>query len=338
MTGAAHPAALPVPRPVSGRITLADRWDHLVARLGVDRMGHRVGAGLYSLGSPGPDSPVFVTANYTLSFDALREALAGRDCYIMVLETYGVNVWCAAGKGTFSTDEMVRRIEATGLGELVRRRALIVPQLGATGVAAHEVARRSGFRVEFGPVRARDLPEYLKTHSATPEMRRVRFTLADRIAVAPVDLVHVGLPMVASAAAVFLFGGLLAAVAVVAAFVAGTVLFPILLPWLPTRDFTSKGLVVGLAAALPFAVAAFAASPAGAEPHMWQRLYRALIPLLALPPATAYLALNFTGSSTFSSKSGVKREMMRYIPALAVLFGVGVALGIGYLFLRGGRA
>src|SRR3990170_3965571 len=99
--------------------------------------------GLYGLGNPTPDSPAFITANYTLSFDALRSALAGRDGYILVLDTEGINVWCAAGKGTFGTDELVGRVESTGLGVVVRHRRLILPQLGAPGVAAHEVARRS---------------------------------------------------------------------------------------------------------------------------------------------------------------------------------------------------
>ena len=81
-------------------------------------MGHRVEPGLYSLGNPTSESPVFVTANYTLSFDALRSALKGIDGYILVLDTQGVNVWCAAGKGTFGTDELVKRIEATRLHEV----------------------------------------------------------------------------------------------------------------------------------------------------------------------------------------------------------------------------
>ncbi len=75
----------------------------------------------------------------------------------------GVNVWCAAGEGTFGTDELVRRIEACQLNEVVSQRQLILPQLGAPGIAAHEVRKRSGFKVEYGPVRAADLPEYLKT-------------------------------------------------------------------------------------------------------------------------------------------------------------------------------
>jgi len=319
-------------RPARSTITPEDRWDHFLARIGVDRMGHRIGAGLYSLGQPTPDSPVFVTANYTLSFDALRSALAGIACYIMVLETYGINVWCAAGKGTFGTDEVVRRMEATGLAQVVRHRNLILPQLSASGVAAHEVARRTGFTIEFGPVRARDLPEYLKTHIATPEMRKVTFTLGERAVQIPVELAQSVLPMIAAAAAVFLLGGLEAAGAVVAAFLAGVVLFPLLVPWLPTYDFTSKGLVLGVVVAAPFAAAALVSARLGAP---WLRVYLAFVPILSMPPVTAYLALNFTGSTTFASRSAVKREMYCYIPVLAVLLALGIALAIGYYFVRG---
>ena len=222
-------------------VTLRGRWDHCLARWGVKRNQHLVEPGLYALGNPTPDSPVFVTANYTLSFDALRSALRGIDGYIMVLDTKGINVWCAAGKGTFGTDELVNRIELTELHDVVNHRMLILPQLGATGVAAHEVRRRSGFKVEYGPVRATDLPEYLKTHRATPEMRQARFNLADRLVLIPVELVHVLLPMVIAAAVLFFFGGLVASGAAVAAILAGVVLFPIFLPWLPTSDFSVKG-------------------------------------------------------------------------------------------------
>lgn len=55
--------------PVTSTITPSNRKDHFLARIGINRNGHRVGAGLYALGSPTPDSPVFVTANYTLCFD-----------------------------------------------------------------------------------------------------------------------------------------------------------------------------------------------------------------------------------------------------------------------------
>ena len=312
-------------------ITRADRWDHLLARWGVNRSGHLAKPGLYSLGDPTPDSPVFVTANYTLSFDALRSALAGIDGYILVLDTFGVNVWCAAGKGTFGTDELVRRIEATALHRVIDHRVLILPQLGAAGVAAHEVKRRSGFKVEYGPVRASDLPEYLENRQATPEMRRVRFPLRDRLILIPVELVHTLLPMVIAAVALFLIAGPLAAAGVVAAVLGGVVLFPILFPWLPTRRFSTKGFVLGGLVAFPFALAALLGGPGT---PLLLRAGWTLAYLLGLPPVTAYLALNFTGATPLTSKTGVRREIFAYVPVMAGTSGAGVVLTVALALFR----
>jgi hypothetical protein len=317
----------------SGRLTAADRWDHVLARWGVNRAGHRVEPGLYALGDPGRDAPVFVTANYTLSFDALRSAVAGLDCFILVLDTKGINVWCAAGKGTFGTEELVRRIGLTGLADVVDRRTVIVPQLGATGVSAGEVKKGSGFSVEYGPVRAADIPEYLVAHDARPEMRRVRFGLVERLLLVPVEFVHVIVPMLAAAIALFFAGGWPAAWATVAAFSAGTILFPILLPWIPTPDFTTKGLILGSVVAAPFAAAPVAGS-AGA-PWWWGVGWGAVY-VLGVAPVTSFLALLFTGSTTFTSKSGVAREISRYTRLLAFTFGAGIALAIA-LAIGGAR-
>jgi hypothetical protein len=312
-------------------LTTADHWDHFLARWGVHRSGHRVEPGLYALGHPAPESPVFVTANYTLSFDALRSALEGVDGYILVLDTQGINVWCAAGKGTFGTEELVQRIQATRLSEVVTHRALILPQLGATGVAAHEVKRHTGFKVEYGPVRAADLPQYLELGQATPEMRRVRFDLADRVVLIPVELVHTVWPTLLAAAVLFVAAGRLAALAALAAVLAGTAIFPILLPWLPTRQFSSQGFILGGVVALPFALTAFAWE---SDAAWWLRLGWALAYLFSMPPVTAYLTLNFTGSTTFTSKSGVRREMTRYIPIMAWTFGAGIALTLASALMR----
>jgi hypothetical protein len=304
-------------------LTWREHWDHFLARWGVNRSGHRVPPGLYALGQPGPESPVFVTANYTLSFDALRSSLEGIDGYILVLDTKGINVWCAAGKGTFGTDELVERIASTRLAEAVAHRRLILPQLGAPGIAAHEVRRRSGFTVQYGPVRAEDLPRYLQTRHATPEMRRVRFGLRDRAVLIPVELVHVLLPMALTAIVLWLLATPLAALGAVAAALSGVVLFPLLLPWLPTQQFSSKGFILGGTIAVAFALAAFVQE---ADLALWHRLGWALAYLLAMPPVTAYLALNFTGSTTFTSKSGVQREMRTYIRPMAWTFGLGMVL------------
>jgi hypothetical protein len=290
----------------------------------MNRMGHRVEPGLYRIGNPTAESPVFASANYTLSFDALRSALAGYDAFILVLDTKGINVWCAAGKGTFGTGELVNRIETAGLAGIVTHRRIIVPQLAAPGISAHDVQRRCGFKVEYGPVRACDLPEYLMTGKATSEMRRVQFPVRDRIILAPIEIVHIALPAIVIAAVLWFLAGPVAAFAAIAAVVAGTVLFPVLLPFIPTKDFSAKGLLLGGVVAIPFA-AAFASAPAL---PFWALLVAAITPLLIMPAVTAYLALNFTGSTTFTSRTGVRKEIFRYVPVMACMAVSGVILGI----------
>ncbi len=316
-------------RATDSTISFANRLDHFLARWSWKREAHRVAPGLYRLGNPSAESPVFASANYTLSFDALRSSLAGIDAWILVLDTKGINVWCAAGKGTFGTAELVRRIKAAGLDSVVSHRKIIVPQLGAPGISWPEVIRQSGFTVEYGPVRARDLPEYLKTHTATSAMRRVEFPLGDRLVLVPVEFVAAVFPMAVAAAALWFLAGTVAALAIIAAVLAGTVLFPALLPFIPTHDFSSKGLILGVVVALPFAVS-FGTIPGI---PLWADAAGAAAPLLVMPAITAYLALNFTGSTTFTSRTGVKKEIFRYVPVMAVMAAAGLlaalALGIG---------
>lgn len=248
----------------------------------------------------------------------------GFNAYILVLETKGINVWCAAGKGTFGTDELVRMIESSGLSQIVSHKKIIVPQLGAPGVSAHEVHRRSGFRVEYGPVRAADLPEYIRAGKATPDMRKVRFPIHDRIILAPVELIHVIVPTIIITFVLWFLAGSLASLAAITAVLTGTVLFPALLPFLPTRDFSTKGLFLGAVVAVPFSYG-FAISPLL---PLWAVGTGSLVPLLVIPAVVAYLGLNFTGSTTFTSRTGVKKEIFRYVPIMAVMAALGIAIGI----------
>ena len=312
-------------------LTTRDRVAHVLARLGFRRSGWRVRPGLYKLGNPGADSPVLVSANYKLSFDILRSRLGGLDAYILVLDTKGINVWCAAGKGSFGTEELVSRIEQARLADEVQTRRLIVPQLGATGVCAHEVHRRSGFKVRFGPVRAEDIPEFLRKGEASDEMRRVRFDMRDRAVLIPVEAKN-ALPFVAGAALAAYFGdGALGSAGIAAASAAGLAGFPVLMPLLPGEDFSTKGFVLGGAVGLGAAAAALLAHD-GAS--FASRMVRAASYLLALPPITSFLALNFTGCTTFASPTGVRREMNRYIPVMAAMAGAGASINIARRIAR----
>lgn len=317
---------------VSATLTGADRWGAFKARWGVGRMSYTVDPGLYALGRPDAASPVLVTANYKMSFDKLREALPGRDAWILVLDTRGINVWCAAGKGTFGTMELVGRIAGSSLKDVVGHRDLVVPQLGAPGVSAHTVRKLSGFRVRYGPVSAHDLPAYLDAGmKAAPEMRRKDFPLRERFELIPIELVA------ALKAAVFIMAGLFflsgffgsegfaanllhegvfSVVAVLGAVFAGAVLGPVLLPYLPGRAFSAKGLFIGALTALVLVALR------GYDPGSAYGLLKACAWVLMISSLSAYLVMNFTGASTFTSLSGVRREMRLYLP---VEIGAGVS-------------
>lgn len=331
-----------VPR-VATRLSRSDRMGALRVRWNLGRMRYTVAPGLYGVGSPDPDSPILVTANYKLTFDRLRQALTGLAAWILVLDTKGINVWCAAGGGLFTTREVVRRIEAAHLPRIVASRTLLVPQLAAPGVAAHEVKKRSGFRVVYGPVRAEDLPQFLRDGmQASAAMRRVRFDLRDRLAVVPVEIVHWARYALWICLALFLLaglsgrgydgaqavkGGAAATLFVLLASCGGAVLTPILLPWLPGRAFAGKGGLVGLVLAVGALLCgwlSFASRTSALQAAAW---------LLLIPALASFLGMNFTGASTYTSLSGVRKEMRVAVPVQASAAAVGLALWIAALFV-----
>ncbi len=188
VVGAVKTPVGPVPR-ITPNLERADRLGAWRVRWGVARGDYRVRPGLYALGAPDATAPVLVTANYKLTFDALRGSLGGLNAWLLVVDTRGINVWCAAGKGTFSAEEVARMVHETRLVEVVEHRRLILPQLSAPGVAAHQVKQACGFRVIFGPVRAADLPPFLAADlKADAAMRTVTFDLKERLVLAPVEI------------------------------------------------------------------------------------------------------------------------------------------------------
>ncbi|MBI5509726.1 MAG: acetyl-CoA synthase subunit gamma [Deltaproteobacteria bacterium] len=314
-------------------LALRDRLGGLLVRLDVGRERYAVPAGLYALGSPDAAAPVVVTANYKLTFDVVRRALAGRSLWLLVLETHGINVWCAAGKGTFGTDELVRRLQITRLDEIVSHRRLLLPIFGATGVCAPEVKRRTGFAPTFAAVRVTDLPHHLDHGGETTAlMRAPTFTVLERLTLTPVELVggfKAALPLFALVAIIGAFtggspvGGALYGVGALAlAIIAGSFATPILLPWIPGRSFAFKGALLG-------AVVTAAYLATGDPTRHWHAI---AAHLLLLVPVSSFAALGFTGCTPFTSPSGVKKEMRVALPlflASVVLGAVAFGLGLG---------
>jgi acetyl-CoA decarbonylase/synthase complex subunit gamma len=314
----------------------ADYWGTVKARWGINRMHYTVEPGLYAIGRPDEKAPVLVTANYKMSFDALRRALPGLEAWILVVDTKGINVWCAAGKGTFGTLELVGRIKTSGIEKVVNHREIILPQLSGPGIAAFQVKKLSEFRVIYGPIRALDLPAFLKAGKiATAAMREKTFTLGERLVLIPMELVEVLKPALLISLAFFLLSGLggsqgywstvlsrglFAVLALMVALFCGAVCTPLLLPWVPGRSFAMKGWFLGLLGALGLIGAK--GLHAGSGPALMDGLAW----LFLISAISAFLAMNFTGASTYTSLSGVKKEMRRALPLEISFAGAGLIL------------
>lgn len=321
------------PAPVlSTTLTWRDVLGGWRVRWGIGRMRYLVPPGLYRVGEPDRKSPVLVTANYKLTVDTVRRELSGLNVWLLVLDTRGVNVWCAAGKGTFGTAELVRRVEAVNLAGIVEHRNLVLPQLGATGVAAHEVKGATGFTVHYGPVRAGDIRAYLAAGMrATAPMRRVTFTWKERIVLAPMEMTGALKPAIIIFIALILLDVLrhrtvswhVAAqfAPFLAAMFAGSVLVPLFLPWLPSRVFAVKGAVAGALCT----AAALVALPGGVTEVAGTALLATAI--------ASYMGMLFTGATTFTNQAGARLEVRRALPLIVVAAALGALLRVAAAFV-----
>ena len=321
-----------VPR-IATNLTFHDHLGACKARWGIGRMGYMVPPGLYAIGAPTADDPVVVTANYKMSYDIVRQALAGRNVWLLVLETFGINVWCAAGKGTFGTGELVKRVATTGLARVVNHRTLLLPILGAPGVAAHTVQQQTGFTVQYATIRAADLPAYLDNGMVTtPAMRQLTFSFYERLVLVPVELVQATASALVICLCLYLLGlftagpvaGSTAVIAYLGALASGVVVGPLLLPWLPGRGFSVKGAVAGLVWSIVWYLLAGGSG--------WGKA-ATVAAFLALPAVSAFYTLNFTGCTPYTSRTGVRKEMRRALPAIGGAIAVsGLLMVLSRLF------
>jgi acetyl-CoA decarbonylase/synthase complex subunit gamma len=121
--------------------------------------------------------------------------------------------------------------------------------------------------------------------------------------------------------------GLFAVLSLLVALTTGAVLTPLLLPWLPGRAFSLKGFSLGLIAAI---VLAFFRT--GTEGLLQDRM-EILAWFFLIPAFSAFLAMNFTGASTYTSLSGVKKEMKWALPMQISAGGIGLFLWLGSRFI-----
>jgi hypothetical protein len=200
----------------------------------------KLAPGLHSVGEPDADSSVLVTGNFDLTVRRLLKAIDGKlDAWLLIVDSAGINVWCAAGGGFLTAEKILGALRISRLDEIVRHRVLILPQLCANGVDGWRIREETSWGVHWGPILAEDLPAYVESgRKKTEAMRHVRFPLKDRLEMMAATLGFYGLMILIPVAifwrtsfwpiAISLFGL--------------STFYAILLPWLPGRDGLAKSV------------------------------------------------------------------------------------------------
>ncbi len=322
---------------LSTKLTIKDYIDSFKARFIPSRSSLRIKPGLYKVGDPNQDSDVLVSSNYKLTFDSLRKELTGLNIWLLILNTHGVNVWCAAGKGTFSTAELLYRYKKHKVSDFVNHNKVIIPQLGAPGINIVEAKKYGKLDVVVGPVRASDIKTFIENkYLATKEQRTVSFNLKDRMTLIPIEVANsLKLLLLISGLSIilcFLSNGttdnLLNSSLVVAnpyliAYFLAIVVFPILLPYIPFKAFYLKGILLSLIANF-YLIYGYQGASIGQ--------FMGLIgQIMMITIMVSSLCLNFTGSTTFTSYSGVLKEtgvMTKYFKKTVVIAAILIFISI----------
>jgi len=187
-------------------------------------------------------------------------------------------------------------------------------------------------------VEARDIPAYLQAgRKKTREMSLMRFNMLDRLVLTPMEI-NPAMKKYPSFAAIVLIifglqptgilfasawsGGLPFLIFGLIAVLAGAFLTPMLLPYVPFRSFAIKGWIMGMATVLlVFALIG---------PGMILGGLLMAVSLILFPALSSYIALQFTGATTFTGMSGVKKELKIGIPLYATAASVSLILLVVY--------
>jgi ubiquinone/menaquinone biosynthesis C-methylase UbiE len=240
----------------------------------------KIEPGLYAVGRPDPHSTVLVTGNFDLTVRRLVRAIEDKiSAWVLVVDSAGINVWCAAGGGFLNAEKVIGALRVSELGEIVHHRNLVLPQLCANGVDGWRIRREIGWEVYWGPVRAEDIPDYLAAgRNKTNAMRWVRFPLKDRLEMVTVTLGFYGL-LILIPVAIFwreLFGSVFFSLVGLSYF------YAVIHPWLPGRDGLRKSVPMAL-----IALAGLAIYILLWDPLSWPRIFNWSLGLIGLSVFTA---------------------------------------------------
>jgi acetyl-CoA decarbonylase/synthase complex subunit gamma len=119
--------------------------------------------GIYEIGNPDENSPVFVTTNFALTYFIVSGEIEGSKvpAYLLIKDTEGLSVMTAWAAGKFSGDDVGMFVKKCGIADKVNHQELIIPGYAAAIVGDVE-EELPGWTITVGPREAAHIPGFLK--------------------------------------------------------------------------------------------------------------------------------------------------------------------------------
>ncbi|MGQ9823444.1 MAG: acetyl-CoA decarbonylase/synthase complex subunit gamma [Desulfotomaculales bacterium] len=117
---------------------------------------------IYEIGTPSPDSPVYVTTNFSLTYfcvagDVEASRVPG---YILPVDTDGISVLTGWAAGKFTPEKITDMLKNSGIADKVKHRKVIIP--GGVAVLSGKLQELSGWEVIVGPRESSAIPAFIK--------------------------------------------------------------------------------------------------------------------------------------------------------------------------------
>ncbi|MBK8933597.1 MAG: acetyl-CoA decarbonylase/synthase complex subunit gamma [Chloroflexi bacterium] len=118
---------------------------------------------VYEINNPGPDSPVLVTTNFSITYFSVANEVesAGLPAWLLVCDAEGMSVLTAWAAGKFDAERIAKDVKRFGVSEKVANKRLVLP--GHVAILSGELEEElPGWDIKVGPREAVDLPAFMK--------------------------------------------------------------------------------------------------------------------------------------------------------------------------------
>ncbi len=123
----------------------------------------QVSPGLYEIGTPGPDSPLLVTTNFSLTYFSVAGEVeaSGRPAWLLIADSEGMSVLTAWAAGKFDAEVIAKAVKAFDVPSKINHQKIVIP--GHVSTLSGELEEElPGWDILVGPREAIGIPTFLK--------------------------------------------------------------------------------------------------------------------------------------------------------------------------------